>query len=323
MLRILIACVVATTALAGSAVAAPYPSKPVTVVVPFTAGGASDTLTRIVANAMSKPLGQKVIVQNIDGAGGTLGSMQVAKAAPDGYTILIHHIGMSTAPSLYANLPFDPLTDFEPIGLVAEAPMTIVGRKDLPPDTLQELVAYLKDKNDTATYAFAGPGSATHLCGLLFMHLTGTKPTMVPYKGSGPALADVMGRHVDFVCDLTTGTTGQIQSGDFKAYALTAARRLSSIPNVPTSDEAGLKGFYISAWYGLYAPKGTPAPIIETLSKALEAALRDPHMSEQLAKIETTAFPPELANPTKLREQLASQIELWRPVLKSAGVVAK
>lgn len=305
--------------LMGAAHAQDYPTKPVTIVVPFSAGGSSDTLTRILAERMEKSLGQRIIVRNIEGAGGTVGAEHVVKAPPDGYTLLIHHIGMSTAPTLYKNLPFDPIKDFEHIGLVAEAPMAIVGRKDLPPNTLTELIDYVKEKGEDVTYAYAGTGSATHLCGMLFQHATATKPTMVPYKGAGPALADLMGGHVDFMCELTTGTTGPIQAGDIKGYALTAPKRLSSLPDLPTTDEAGLPGFHVSAWYGLYAPAGTPQPVIAKLSAALEEALRDENLAKKFSKMNTSLMPPEKANPASHKALLEAQIKLWRPILENAG----
>jgi tripartite-type tricarboxylate transporter receptor subunit TctC len=317
--RALLAVLIAGGAFCGAAQAQDYPTKPINLVVPFTAGGASDTLGRMLGESMSKRLGQRILIQNIEGAGGTLGSEQVVKAEPDGYTLLLHHIGMSTAPTLYKNLPFDPLKDLEPIGLVADATMIIVGRKDLPPNTLAELIQYVKDKGDEVTYAFAGTGSATHLCGMLFKQATGTAPNMVPYKGSGPALADVMGGHVDFICELTTGTVAPVKAGDFKGYALTAPKRLASLPDLPTVDEAGLPNLHVSAWYGLYAPAKTPKPVIEKLSGALADALRDPELAEQLGRIETTLMPPELATPEAHRERLASQIEKWRPILQSAA----
>ena len=243
---------------AAAASAQDYPSGPITIVVPFSAGGPTDTVTRLVAEPMSAALGQQIVVQNVGGAGGTLGATQVAKAAPDGYTLLIHHIGMSTAPSLYADLAYDPVTDFEPIGLVTSVPMTIIARKDFPPNTLEELIAYVKANADTVTYANAGIGAASHLCGMLFMSAIGTELTTVPYQGTGPAMTDLLGGQVDFMCDQTTNTTGQIQGGEVKAYAVTAPERLANLPEVPTMAEAGLPDFQLGIWHGLYAPAGTP-----------------------------------------------------------------
>ena len=218
-----------------------YPTGPVTVVVPFAAGGPTDTVTRLVAEPMSKALGQQVVVQNVGGAGGTLGATQVAKADPDGYTLLLHHIGMSTAPSLYPDLAFDPVKDFAPIGLVTSVPMTIIARRDFPPNTLEELIAYVKEHEDEVTYANAGIGAASHLCGMLFMSAIDTELVTVPYQGTGPAMTDLIGGQVDFMCDQTTNTTGQIKGGEVKAYAVTAPTRLASLPEVPTTADAGVR----------------------------------------------------------------------------------
>ncbi|PJN93995.1 hypothetical protein CNY89_17120, partial [Amaricoccus sp. HAR-UPW-R2A-40] len=225
---------------AGVAFAQDYPTQPITIVVPFSAGGPTDTVTRLVAEPMSKALGQQVVVQNVGGAGGTLGAAQVAKAQADGYTLLLHHIGMSTAPSLYDNLTFDPVTDFAPIGLVTNVPMTIIARKDFEPDTLAELVDYVKANADTVTLANAGIGAASHLCGMLFMDAIDTPLTSVPYQGTGPAMTDLIGGQVDFMCDQTTNTTGQIAAGAVKAYAVTTPERLAALPDLPTTAEAGL-----------------------------------------------------------------------------------
>ena len=247
----------APSAAAPSTAASPaiaYPESPITIVVPFAAGGPTDTVTRLVAEPMSAALGQQIVVQNVTGAGGTLAAGQVAEAAPDGYTVLMHHIGMSTAPSLYADLPYDPLVDFKTIGLVTEVPMTIVGKKDLPPNTLQELVDYVKANQATVTYANAGIGAASHLCGLLFMNAIDTKVTEVPYEGTGPAMEDLVGGQVDFMCDQTTNTTEQINAGTVKAYAITSPERNDALPDVPTTTEAGLPDIQVSVWHGLYVP---------------------------------------------------------------------
>ena len=235
-----------------------YPDRPITMVVPFAAGGPTDTVTRLVAEPMSATLGQQIVVQNVAGAGGTLAAGQVATAAPDGYTVLMHHIGMSTAPSLYADLPYDPLVDFLTIGLVTEVPMTIIGRSDLQPTTLQELVDYVKANQESVTYANAGIGAASHLCGLLFMSATDTKVTEVPYDGTGPAMEDLVGKQVDFMCDQTTNTTEQIKGGTVKAYGITSPERNDALPDVPTTAEAGLPDVKVSVWHGLYVPKDTP-----------------------------------------------------------------
>jgi tripartite-type tricarboxylate transporter receptor subunit TctC len=295
-----------------------YPSRAITLVVPFSAGGPTDTVTRLIAGPMSETLGQEIVVQNVTGAGGTVAAGQVANAEPDGYTVLIHHIGMSTAPTLYAGLPYNPLEDFETVGLVTEVPMTIIGRKDLEPNTLQELIDYVKANADTITYANAGVGAASQLCGLLFMEAIDTKVTEVPYQGTGPALTDLVGGQVDFMCDQTTNTTGQIQGGEVKAYAVTAPERLESLPDLPTTAEAGLD-FDLSIWHGLYVPAGTPEDVVQKLTSALQAALQDENVAARFADLGTTPVSQERATPEAHTEMLKSQIELWKPILEAAG----
>jgi tripartite-type tricarboxylate transporter receptor subunit TctC len=300
-----------------------YPSRPVTIVVPFAAGGPTDTVTRLIAEPMSKVLGQQVVVENVTGAGGTVAAGEVAVAEPDGYTVLMHHIGMSTAPSLYPDLPYKPLEDFKMIGLVTEVPMTIVGRKDLEPKTLQELVDYVKANGETVTYANAGVGAASHLCGLLFMTAIDAQATTVPYDGTGPALTDLVGGQVDFMCDQTTNTTGQIKGGEVKGYAITSPERSPALPDLPTTAEGGMPDFTISIWHGLYAPVGTPDEIVQKLTAALQAAVKDPTVAERFAELGTTPVSAELATPEAHRERLESQIAQWKPIIEAAGVHAQ
>lgn len=304
------------------ALAQDYPSRPVTIVVPFSAGGPTDTVTRLVGEAMSKDLGQQVVVENVGGAGGTLGAARVAEAEPDGYTLLLAHIGMATSATLYRQLPYDPLGAFEYIGLVTDVPMTIVARKDFEPNTLQELIDYVKANKDTVTYANAGIGAASHLCGMLFMSAIDTQLTTVPYKGTGPAMTDLLGGQVDFMCDQTTNTTKQIQAGEIKAYATTSPERLDNLPDLPTASEAGLDGFVVGVWHGLYAPKGTPAEVIERLTKSLQTALKDPAVVERFAELGTEPVSESDATPEALKNKLESEIERWRPVIQAAGVYA-
>lgn len=304
---------------AGVAFAQDYPTQPITIVVPFSAGGPTDTVTRLVAEPMSKALGQQVVVQNVGGAGGTLGAAQVAKAEADGYTLLLHHIGMSTAPSLYDNLTFDPTTDFAPVGLVTNVPMTIIARKDFEPNTLAELVDYVKANADTVTLANAGIGAASHLCGMLFMDAIDTPLTSVPYQGTGPAMTDLMGGQVDFMCDQSTNTTGQITAGSVKAYAVTTPERLAALPDLPTTAEAGLPEVEVGIWHGLYAPAGTPDAVVQKLSAALQAALADPQVAARFAELGTAPEPAQRATPAALQAQLAEQIALWKPVIDAAG----
>ena len=264
---------------------AEYPERPITIVVPFAAGGPTDTVTRLVAESMSKDLGQQVVVENVGGAGGTLGA-------------------------------------FEYVGLVTEVPMTIVARKDLEPTDLKGLVEYAKANKDTVTVANAGIGAASHLCGMLFMTAIGTPLVTVPYKGTGPAMTDLLGGQVDIMCDQTTNTTKQIQGGTIKAYAVTTAKRLDVLPDVPTTDEGGLPGMQVGIWHGLYAPKGTPADVTEKLSKALQAALKDENVVARFAELGTTPSSEADATPAALKAKLESEIARWKPIIEAAGQYA-
>lgn len=315
----------AALALAGMALAAAaqdYPTKPISVIVPFAAGGPTDTVARLIAQSMSQTLKQTVLVENYGGAGGTIGADRVAKAKPDGYTLLLHHIGHTTAPALYRKLPYDTINDFEPIGLITDVPMTIVSKKDFAPKDMKELIAYVKTNKDKVTYANAGVGSASHLCGMLFMSAIQTEVTTVPYKGTGPAMNDILGGQVDFMCDQTTNTTGQIKAGKIKAYAVTTPKRVASLPDLPTMQESGLPTFEVAVWHGLYAPKGTPKPVIDKLAAALQTALRDPVVKTRFAELGTEPVPMEKATPEALRAQVKSQIDVWTPIIKKAGVYA-
>jgi putative tricarboxylic transport membrane protein len=307
---------------AASANAQGYPNKVITMVVPFAAGGPTDTVGRLIGVPMSKTLGQQIIVENVAGAGGTIAANRVAKSSPDGYTILIHHIGMSTAPALYRKLPYNPITDFEPIGLINEVPMTLVAKNDFPAKNLKELIAYVKANKDKVNYANAGLGAASHLCGMLFMTAIQTEVTTVPYGGTGPAMNDLLGGQVDFMCDQTTNTTSQIKAGKIKVYGVTTKKRVPSLPNVPTMDEAGLKGFEVSVWHGLYAPKGTPKPVIDKLTKALQDALKDPTVKQRFADLGTEPVEQKRATSEALRAHLKAEIDRWTPIIKKAGVYA-
>lgn len=299
-----------------------YPDKVVTVVVPFTAGGPTDTVARLVAQPMTQLLKQQFIVENVGGAGGTIGANKVAKASPDGYMLLLHHIGHSTAPSLYRKLPYDPVNDFEPIGLINEVPMTLIARRDFPPKDLKEMVAYLKANKDKVTYANAGVGAASHLCGMLFMSAIQADLTTVPYKGTADVIKDLLGGQVDFTCDQTTNTTSQIKADKVKVYGVTTLKRLTSLPKIPTVDEGGLKGFEVTVWHGLYAPKGTPKPVIDTLTKGLQAALKDKNVKDRFAELGTEPVVEKRATPDALRAHLKAEIDKWAPIIKKAGVYA-
>ncbi|MQP64111.1 tripartite tricarboxylate transporter substrate binding protein BugD [Niveispirillum sp. SYP-B3756] len=304
------------------ALAENFPSRPVTMVVPFSAGGPTDTVARLVAQSMSQTLGQQVIVENVGGAGGTIGAGRVAKADPDGYTILLHHIGQATSATLYRKLAYDPKTDFAPIGLVTDVPMTIVAKKDFPAKDLKELVAYVKANPDKVTLANAGVGAASHLCGMLFMQALQTPLTTVPYKGTGPAMNDLVGGQVDLMCDQTTNTTGQIKGGAVKAYAVTTPTRVASLPDLPTTREAGLPGVEVAVWHGLYAPKGTPDAVVTKLNAALKVALKDATVKQRFAELGTEPVAEARATPKALGDFVGTEIDRWRPLIQAAGVYA-
>jgi len=321
MKRSLIAAA-ALLAFAGGAAAQQYPTKSITMLVPFAAGGPTDTVARVVAQSMSKPLGQTIVVENKPSAGGILAPEQVKNARPDGYTILIHHIGMATTPALYRQLRFNPLTDFEYIGLINEVPMTIIANEKVPAKNLQEFLAYIKSNKDKVSYANAGIGAASHLCGMLFMSAIQTDLLTVPYKGTGPAMNDLLGGQVTFMCDQTTNTTSQIKSGKVKAYGLTAAQRVASLPDLPTLQEQGLKGADVAIWHGLYAPKGTPKPAIDKLVAALQDTVKDDAVKKRFADLGASTYPPDKATPQALQAHLKSEIDKWTPLIKKAGVYA-
>jgi len=324
MISRLVQILLITIAILGGsqALAQEYPTKTVTMIVPFSAGGPTDTVARLIAQSMGKELKQQIIVENVGGAGGTLGAGRVARSAPDGYTIFLHHIGQSTAPALYKKLPYNAIDDFEPIGLVTDVPMTLVARKDFPARDFKELVAYIKANKDKVTYANAGLGAASHLCGMLFMTAIETDLTTVPYKGTGPAMNDLLGGQVDLMCDQTTNTTSQIKGGKIKAYGVTTKTRVPSLKELPTLHEAGLPNFEVVVWHGLYAPKATPKPIIDTLTKALQVALKDPLVTQRFNDLGTEPVAESRATPQALRALLKSEIDKWGPIIKKAGVYA-
>ncbi len=299
-----------------------YPTKPITMIVPFAAGGPTDTLARNLGLAMTKTLKQTVIVENVGGAGGTIGVNRAAKSAQDGYTVLLHHIGMSTAPALYRTLPYKTLEDFEYIGQVADVPMTVIARGNFPAKDFKEFLTYIKANKDKITYANAGLGAASHLCGMLFMSAIETDFTTVPYKGTAPAMNDLLGGQVDFMCDQTTNTTGQIQGGKVKAFGVTTKTRVASLKDIPTLDEQGLKGFEVAVWHGVYVPKGTPKAVQEKLVATLQEALRDPDLKSNLAKLGTEPVAQKDATPESLRTKLTAEIAKWGPLIKKAGVYA-
>lgn len=292
-----------------------YPRRSITMLVPAAAGGPSDTVARLVAEAMRADLGQPVVIENVGGAGGSIGTGRVAQAAPDGYTLLLYHIGVATFGALYPELRYKPGEAFDSVGLVTEVPMTLVGRKDLPADDLAALLKWLKAEGTGATFGTAGVGAVSDLCGRLLADATGIKLTVVPYPGTGPAMNDLLGRQIDLMCDQTTNTTNQINTGGIKPYAATTRARIAVLPNIPTLAESGVKDFDISAWHAIWAPKGTPEPIRQKLSASLQKALKDPKVIERFAALGTAPVPAEMATPAALDKHFQSEIARWSKLL--------
>ncbi len=304
---------------------AQFPAKPITIVVPFAAGGPTDKVARDFAEAVRKPLGgQTIVIENLGGAGGTLGATKVARAAPDGYTLLLTHVGMATSPALYRSLQFKPLEDFEYLGLINEVPMTVVTKSAIEAKNFAELNTWIKANADKVNMANAGLGSASHLCGLLLQSALKVPLVSVSYKGTAPAMNDLLGGQVDLMCDQTTNTTAQIAAGKIKAYAVTTAKRLTTpeLAKLPTLDESGLKGFNVTIWHGLYAPKGTPKDVVDKLNTALKAALKDADFikrEEALGAVVTTDARTSGADHKKFVD---AEIHKWTPVIKAAGQYA-
>lgn len=318
------AVVVAALAVAGiaPATAQNYPTRAITLIVPAAAGGPTDAVSRLIAESMTRTLGQQIVVENAGGAGGTIGMGRVAKAAPDGYTISVWHIGQATAPSLYKDLRYNVITDFDSIGRIADVPMTIVGKTALEAKTIKELIAWIKANKAKVTYANAGIGSASHLCALMFMHTIEAQMTAVSYRGTGPALTDLIGGQYDVMCDQTTTTAAQIKAGKIKGYAATTKQRLAILPELPTLDETGLKGFEVSAWHAMWAPKGLPPEVAQKLTAALQAAVKDSKVRERLAELGADPVTPEQATPQGLASHLKAEVAKWSPVIEAVGVKA-
>jgi tripartite-type tricarboxylate transporter receptor subunit TctC len=315
---------VAAGLVAGAALAA-YPEKPVTLVVPFAAGGPTDKVARDLAEVLRKGLNnQTVIVENVGGAGGTLGAAKVAKASPDGYTLLLHHIGMATSPALYRNMPYKTLDDFEYLGMVNDVPMTLIGRPNLPANNFAELRVWINANKGKINLANAGLGAASHLCGLLFQQAMGVDMTTVPYKGTAPAMNDILGGQVDIMCDQTTNTSGQIAAKAVKAYAVTTLKPLTApgLAALPTLDSQGLKGFNVSIWHGLYAPKGTPKAALDTINAALRKALQDPDFIKRQEGLGAVVVTDNRVNPVDHKKFVEAEINKWGPAIKAAGQYA-
>lgn len=300
-----------------------YPSKPITLLVPYAAGGPTDTVARAIALSMGKVLKQPIVVENAVGAGGTIAPAKLKGSAPDGYTVLIAHVGMSTAPALYRNLSFNPVEDFEHVGQVVDVPMTLLGRKDLAPNNLRELLAYVRANKDAMSFANAGVGAASHLCGLLFMSAIQTEITTVPYKGTAPAINDLLGGTVDLLCDQTTQTTPYIAANRVKVYGTTSRSRLDTLKDVPTLAEAGVPGFEVVVWHGVYAPKGTPKPVLDKLVAALQSGIQDPPFVQKMRELGGQVVPLGKATPAGLRDHLRAEIDKWTPIIRKAGVYAE
>ena len=304
---------------AGMAAAQDYPSRNIIMVVPYPAGGPSDVVARIIADGMGKVLGQSVIIENVGGAGGTIGTARVAEANPDGYTILGASMGSHVAaPVLTPNLRYDSTKDFEPIGLTLHAPAAIVARKDFPANDFKEFVAYLKANGANVKQAHGGVGSSSHMACLLLTSQLGLKPTLVGYRGTGPALNDVIGGHVDFFCEQVVSVAPQIAAGTIKAYAVSASDRLPTLPDVPTAKEAGLD-YQMSIWAGIFAPRGTPKPIIDKLAAALAKSLDDPGVKAKVAELGGSIPPTSERTPAKFGGFVNAEIARWSPVLNAAS----
>lgn len=297
-----------------------YPSRPITLILPAAAGGPTDTVSRLIAESMSRTLGQSVVVENVGGAGGTLGMARLSKATPDGYTIGVWHIAQATAPAMYDTLKYDVFKDFDAIGRITDAPMTLTSRANLEIKTLPELIAWIKEKKENVTYGHAGVGTASHLCMLMIQKELGVTMKGVGYRGTGPAMNDLLGGQFDLMCDQTTNTTVQIKEGKIKAYAATVPKRLDVFPDLPTLDESGLKGFDVSAWHAIWAPKGLPKDVTDKLVAALKVALKDPKVIERFAALGTKPVPEEQANPDALWAKLKDEVPRWGAAIKAAGV---
>ncbi len=317
----LLSAVAASLAFVATAASASYPDKPISVVVPFAAGGPTDVVARNLSQALGTQLKGSLVVENVGGAGGTIGAGKVARAPGDGYTLLFHHIGMSTAPSLYRKLDFKPLEDFIPIGAVVDVPMTLIGKPQMTATNAKDLVAYVKANKDKINLANAGLGSASHLCGLLLQSAMKTDLTTVPFQGTGPAMTALLGGQVDLMCDQSTNTTGQIKGGKVKAYAVTSKGKLANFPELPPLN-AELPGFEVGVWHILYAPKGTPAPIVTQLQTALQAAMKDPGFVTKMKELGAEIMPVDKQNSAAAKALLAAEIAKWSPIIQAAKAYA-
>jgi tripartite-type tricarboxylate transporter receptor subunit TctC len=297
-----------------------FPAKSVTLVVPAAAGGPTDTVARLVAESMSRTLGQTVLVENIGGAGGTIGMARVAKSAPDGYTIAVWHIAQATAPALYEGLKYDAVNDFDHLGRITDVPMTLVSKTAVSARNVTELLEWIRAEKGKVTYGHAGVGSASHLCMLMLMKELGVQLNGVAYRGTGPAMNDLMGGQFDFMCDQTTGTTNPIKGGKIKGYAVTTKFKVSSVPDLPTLDSGAIPGFEVAAWHAMWAPKGLPKDVSDKLVAALQAAIKDQKVIERFADLGTEPVASALATPDALKSHLVAEVKRWDTVIRAAGV---
>jgi tripartite-type tricarboxylate transporter receptor subunit TctC len=323
--RLLAVCAGMAAALPGHgpAMAQAFPDRAVTIIVSYAAGGPSDIVARALGQSMSASLGQPVLIENVAGAGGTAGAARAAKAKPDGYTLLIHHLALAAAPGLYPNLPYDTLTAFEPIGLVNFNPFVLTSRKGLPVANAAEAIAYIKANADKVSFGHAGVGSGSHLCNLLLQSALGLKVAEVAYRGTGPAMNDVVAGQIDFLFDQTIGAIPQVEAGTIKGFAVTSATRLAQLKDLPTMREAGLASFEVTQWHALYAPAGTPKEALDKLGAALEVALKDPAIVKRFTELGGPPFPEGQRGAAEAKAMLKSQVETWTRLIKSAGVTAK
>lgn len=296
-----------------------FPDRPITLIVPFAAGGPSDVLGRLIGQSMSTTLGQTILIENVGGAGGTTGAARTARAAPDGYTLLIHHLALAAGATLYRNLPYDTVKDFEPLGLINQGPYVIVSKTGLETRTLAEFIEHVKKSGRGISFGTAGVGSGSHLCNMMLQAQLKVQFNEIPYRGTGPAMNDLVSGQLDALCDQTTNSIPQIQGGRIRPYAVTALQRVEQLPNLPTLHESGFPNFEVTVWHALYAPRGTPEAVVQKLSAALEVALKDPAILARFADLGTTPYPVGQRGPAAARAKLESEVAKWRQVITESG----
>jgi tripartite-type tricarboxylate transporter receptor subunit TctC len=299
---------------------APYPSKPINLLVPFAAGGASDTIARLVGKSMSETLGQQVIIENVAGAGGTAGAARLAKAAPDGYTLLVHHLAITASASLYGNLPYKAETAFSPVGLINSGPYVITARMGFEANDVKEMLAKIKSSGGKVTMAHSGIGAGSHLCATLLSQAIGAEVTQVPYRGAAQSAQDIIAGNVDLLCEQTVTALPHIETKKVKAYAVTSLTPVSQLPGIPTLDAAGIKGFDLTNWHGLYAPQGTPTALVETLNSALQKAMSDSEIQKRFVDLGTDLYPSAERTPAAHAGKFNAELKRWAEVVQKAGI---